>query len=59
MELCLQPWKTQSVISSKNQWQFQNPYNKQTPKLSLIFEFDEAFTELFKVEDKAPFLKSQ
>ena len=28
-------------------------------KLSLIFEFDEELTEIFKVEDEAQYLKSQ
>ena len=42
----------------KDQGQFWNSHDKQIPKLTLIFEFDEELTEIFKVEDKAWFLKS-
>ena len=50
---------SQNFIKFKDQGQFWNPHDKQIPKLSLIFEFDEELTELFKVEGKAQFPKSQ
>jgi hypothetical protein len=32
---------------------------KQTPKLPLIFEFDEKMTKICKVKGKAPFLQNE
>ena len=44
---------SQFFINADNQWQFRNSHDKQISKLSLIFEFDGEFTEIFKIEDKA------
>ena len=46
-------------INFQNQSQFQNPHDKQIPKLLLIFEFDEEFVEIFMVKSKAQFPKIQ
>ena len=50
---------SQFFINFSNQWQFWNPHDKQILNLSLIFEFDEEMTEIFKVKGKAPFPKKQ
>ena len=41
----------------KDQGQFWNSHDKQIPKLTLIFEFDEEFTEIFMVKGKSQFPK--
>ena len=49
---------SQFFINFNDQCQFWNLLVMRTPKQTLIFEFDAALTELFKVEDKAQFPKS-
>ena len=51
---------SQFFINFQNQWQFQNPHDKQKKNLSLIFEFDEEILEIIgneKDEDEINFWK--
>ena len=48
IEPCLQP---QTFLKFKYQGKFWNPHDKQIPKLTWIFEFDEELTDIFKIED--------
>ena len=50
---------SQFFFKFKDQGQFWNLFVMRILKLTLIFKFDAALTETFKIEDKAQFPKSQ